>query len=154
MLRRLRWIPGALLGAARLADGAPPPPPDVGVPAGASPAALAPCGARRNCVRSGEPGAPPPIPYAGSRAETERALLAALATLPRTRIARHDGDYVRAECRSRVFRFVDDLELLLDDARGVVHVRSASRVGRDDFGVNRRRVAALHAAMAAAGATR
>jgi uncharacterized protein (DUF1499 family) len=62
-------------------------------------------------------------------------------------VAERRGDYLRAECRSRVFRFVDDLELLFDDAAGVVRYRSASRVGRSDLGVNRRRVDALRAAV-------
>ena len=42
-------------------------------------------------------------------------------------------------------RFVDDLELTFDEKAGVLHVRSASRLGRRDFGVNRARVEALRA---------
>ena len=145
MLDRFRWIPGALLAAARLRDAPAPPPPELGARDGA----LAPCRLRTNCVRSGDPaaGAPAPIPYLGSRAETERAVLDAAAALPGARVVERRGDYVRAECRSRVFRFVDDLELLFDDARGVVHYRSASRVGRNDFGVNHARVTRLRAAL-------
>jgi uncharacterized protein (DUF1499 family) len=146
---RLSWVLGALRAALRLADAASPPPRDLGLRDGA----LRPCPGTPNCVRSadrpGEAG-PPPIPYVGSRAETERAVLAAVGALPGARVAEQRGDYVRAECRSRVFRFVDDLELLFDDAARVVRFRSASRVGRSDLGVNGRRVAALAAAVAAA----
>ena len=74
-------------------------------------------------------------------------MLDAAAALPGARVVERRGDYVRAECRSRVFRFVDDLELLFDDARGVVHYRSASRVGRNDFGVNRARIARVLSAI-------
>jgi uncharacterized protein (DUF1499 family) len=51
--------------------------------------------------------------------------------------------YLWATYRSRLFRFVDDLELRLDAEKGVVHVRSASRLGYSDFGVNRERVEML-----------
>ncbi len=54
-----------------------------------------------------------------------------------------DDRYLWATFRSRVFRFVDDLELRLDEAGGVIHVRSAARLGYADFGVNRKRVVAL-----------
>ncbi|MDQ6965890.1 MAG: DUF1499 domain-containing protein, partial [Mariprofundaceae bacterium] len=51
-----------------------------------------------------------------------------------------DDDYLHATFTSRLFRFVDDVELHRDAASGVVHIRSASRVGHSDFGVNRKRV--------------
>lgn len=54
--------------------------------------------------------------------------------------------YLHATYTSRLFRFVDDLELRLDRQTGVIHVRSASRVGRSDFGVNRKRVERLRQA--------
>jgi len=53
------------------------------------------------------------------------------------------GSYLHAEARSRVFRFVDDVEFVLDPGARVIQVRSASRVGYSDFGVNRRRVERL-----------
>jgi uncharacterized protein (DUF1499 family) len=60
------------------------------------------------------------------------------------REARGDaGPYVYAEFRSKLLGFVDDLELLYDDKAGLFHVRSASRLGRRDFGVNRTRVEKL-----------
>ena len=144
VLHRLAWVPGALRAALRLADSASPPPAELGPRDGA----LRPCALPDNCVRSadrpGEPG-PPPLPYLGDRAATERAVLDAVAALPGARVVERRGDYVRAECRSLVFRFVDDLELLFDDAARVVRYRSASRVGRSDLGVNRKRIRALRA---------
>ena len=77
---------------------------------------------------------------------------AVVARQPRTTIVTDTGEYLRAECRSRLFGFVDDLELHLWPAGGVLAVRSAARLGWSDFGVNRRRVAALHAALKDAGA--
>jgi len=63
--------------------------------------------------------------------------------LPRTAILEASEVYLHAACRSRVFRFVDDLQLRLNPQTGEVAVRSASRTGYWDFGVNRRRVESL-----------
>ena len=63
-----------------------------------------------------------------------------LESMHRVRITEATSTYIHAEFTSLVFRFVDDLELLLDSEAGVIHVRSASRVGRSDLGANRRRV--------------
>ena len=59
------------------------------------------------------------------------------------RIEKDTGDYLWATFRSRIWRFVDDTELRLDAAGKVIHVRSASRVGKGDLGVNRKRVERL-----------
>ncbi len=58
----------------------------------------------------------------------------------RTRITEESNGYIHAEFTSVIWRFVDDVEFFFDDAAKVVHVRSASRFGRFDFGVNRRRI--------------
>src|SRR5262249_27541182 len=63
-----------------------------------------------------------------------------VAAWPRTRVVTAADGYLHAECTSLVFRFVDDLECLLDRDANVIHVRSASRAGHSDLGVNRRRV--------------
>jgi uncharacterized protein (DUF1499 family) len=62
----------------------------------------------------------------------------AVQALPRTRIVLAHANYLYAEFRSRLLGFVDDVEFFFDGV--VVHVRSASRLGRRDFGVNRARV--------------
>lgn len=81
-----------------------------------------------------------PIPYTGPLGEARERLLAILRGLPRTKLVEEGQDVLRAECRSRVFRFVDDLEIRFDDAAKLIHFRSAARLGRRDFGVNRERM--------------
>jgi uncharacterized protein (DUF1499 family) len=54
--------------------------------------------------------------------------------------------YMHAEFSSAIFRFVDDVEFVLDEQNSVIHFRSASRVGRDDLGANRARIEAIRAA--------
>ncbi|MGA7800135.1 MAG: DUF1499 domain-containing protein [Gammaproteobacteria bacterium] len=61
------------------------------------------------------------------------------------RLQQQGGSYLHATFTTRVFRFKDDLELRLDRRRSVIQVRSASRVGYSDLGVNRRRVERLRA---------
>jgi uncharacterized protein (DUF1499 family) len=68
------------------------------------------------------------------------------AALPGVRVVERTASHLRAECESRWFRFIDDLDLVLDAPSGVAHVRSAARLGRRDFGVNRARVEALRRA--------
>jgi uncharacterized protein (DUF1499 family) len=71
--------------------------------------------------------------------------------MPRTRIVEFDSDFLHAESRSAVFGFVDDLELWLRASEKRIAVRSASRVGWSDMGVNGRRVETLRRSLAAAG---
>lgn len=107
---------------------------------------LAPCKRTPNCVSS---QADPqdrehyisPIAYRG----TMRELRQVVASMPRTTIIKADGQYLYAEFRTRLMRYVDDVELYYDERAGLVHVRSASRLGRRDFGVNRGRVEELRA---------
>ena len=68
-----------------------------------------------------------------------------VASTERTTIVEQRADYLYAEYRSRVMGFVDDVEFLLDEPARVIHVRSASRLGRSDFGVNRARIEAVRA---------
>jgi len=56
------------------------------------------------------------------------------------RITEEKAGYLHAEFRSALFGFVDHVELRLDEAANRIDVRSASRTGYYDFGVNRRRV--------------
>lgn len=60
-------------------------------------------------------------------------------------ITHETKDRLHAEATSLMFRFVDDIDALLDADAQLIHVRSASRVGHSDFGVNRRRIEALRA---------
>jgi len=54
-------------------------------------------------------------------------------------------NYLHAQYRSRLFRFIDDLEFYWDEHDQLCHVRSASRLGYYDFGVNRKRVESIRA---------
>lgn len=67
-------------------------------------------------------------------------MAAAISMETRTRIVVKGKRYLRAEARSAFFRFMDDVELLADENAGLIHFRSASRIGFGDLGVNRRRM--------------
>jgi uncharacterized protein (DUF1499 family) len=86
-----------------------------------------------------------PFPFAGSAAEGLARVKAAALSFPRTKVVEEAPGYVHVTFTSAVFRFVDDVEFEADEAAKVVNVRSASRVGRGDFGVNRKRVEAIRA---------
>ncbi len=117
---------------------------------------LAPCPDSSNCVCSHDgDGAHAIAPFAfeGSPEEAMKRLRAVLASWPRTTVVTEDDGYVYAECRSLLFRFVDDVEFLLDGPAKVIHVRAAARIGKSDLGVNRRRVEALRQAFAGRAAS-
>ena len=101
---------------------------------------FAPCKRSPNCVSSqADPGDREHYiaPLKGSMQDVKKAVEA----MPRTRIIRTDANYLYAEFRTRLLRYVDDVEFF--DDGNVIHVRSASRLGRRDFGVNRNRVEEL-----------
>ncbi len=95
-----------------------------------------------------------PLRIVAQPQEAWAALRQAVLTLPRTRIVTERSDYLHAECTSAFFGFVDDLELHLRGQEGIIAVRSASRVGYSDFGVNTRRVEKIRAALASRGIIR
>jgi len=118
---------------------------------------LAPCPASPNCVSSDardESHRVPPLALAVDSAEAWRAARERVSELPRTRIVRVTADSLHAECRSAVFGFVDDLELQLRPEEGIIAVRSASRLGYSDLGVNRRRVEDLRTSLTNRGVLR
>jgi uncharacterized protein (DUF1499 family) len=78
--------------------------------------------------------------YTGSKDDAYRKLVALIASYRGTRLVATQDNYLRAEFRSAIFRFVDDVEFLFSEDQPVIHVRSASRAGYYDFGVNRRRI--------------
>jgi uncharacterized protein (DUF1499 family) len=81
-----------------------------------------------------------PIPFTGTLERAQRRLAEVLRSLPGMRIVSEEPGRIVAESRSRVFRFVDDLDLRLDERAGLIHFRARARVGSYDFGVNRRRM--------------
>ena len=84
-----------------------------------------------------------PIAFKGDAVAAMAAARKAVESMQGSTVIRHEGNYLYAEFRSRLMRFVDDVELYSDDKAGLIHVRSASRLGRRDFGVNRARVESL-----------
>ncbi|MET0396522.1 MAG: DUF1499 domain-containing protein [Longimicrobiaceae bacterium] len=106
--------------------------------------ALRPCPSTPNCVSTEAADARhamPALPFADAPAAAQARARAALLAEPRTRIVAEAPGYLRAEARSRLIRFVDDVEVVVDGGARVVRFRSASRVGRSDLGVNRARMA-------------
>lgn len=109
----------------------------------AEPTALDACRNTRNCVVDSPDAHDPalrPIAFRAPIEQVMRIMTDAIAGESRLRIIVKGRRYLRAEARSALFRFVDDVELLADENAGLIHFRSASRVGRWDFGVNRRRM--------------
>lgn len=104
---------------------------------------LADCPATPNCVctQCSDPEHHlEPLHFSGSPEEAIERLKSLVGAMPRSKIVTADERYIHAEFSSRVFRFVDDVEFLIDPATKTIHFRSASRVGRSDLGVNRQRM--------------
>jgi len=101
---------------------------------------LAPCRRSPNCVSSQADPSDREHYVAPLKASMED-VRTAVEALPRTRVVLAHPNYLYAEFRSRLLGFVDDVEFFFDGA--AVQVRSASRLGRRDFGVNRARIERL-----------
>ena len=124
----------------------PPPPPAIHE--------LAPCPDRPNCVSSlaeDDTHRIEPLPLEGEPEEALERLRQIIEEMPRATVDEIEAGYLKARFRSRVFGFTDDLELVVDSEAGVIHVRSASRVGYSDLGVNRKRVDEIRSRFRGAG---
>lgn len=109
---------------------------------------LAPCPPTPNCVSSDATDLAHQVRPLGFDLPAEEAWEIAKQTvsaMPRTKIISASDDYLHAECSSAVFGFIDDLELHLRPDKSIIAIRSASRMGHSDFGVNRDRVEKLRA---------
>jgi uncharacterized protein (DUF1499 family) len=106
---------------------------------------LAACPSSPNCVSSQAPSSDKehriePISFT-STAEAAMAKLKSLVQdMERTEIITETGDYLYAEFTSALMGYVDDVEFYLDSSANIIHVRSASRLGKSDLGVNRQRI--------------
>ena len=89
-----------------------------------------------------------PLALRGSGAETLTRLRALVETMPGARVESAQADYLYATFTTPLMKYVDDVEFWFDPAARVVHVRSASRIGRGDLGLNRKRVEAIRSALA------
>lgn len=119
-------------------------PTDIGVQSGQ----LAPCPNTPNCVNSQSQAAQSqiePLTYNTTPVNAIADLKKVIGGMERTSIVTETQNYLYAEFTSKLMGFVDDVEFLVDDHAKVIHVRSASRLGKSDLGVNRQRVEAIRA---------
>lgn len=117
------------------------------------PASMPACPSTPNCVSSlasDKEHAIAPIAYTGSPEAAMQRMQTVLDSLERSTPVVQSATHLHYEVRSLIFRFVDDVECLLDATHSVIQIRSASRVGYSDFGVNRRRVERIRKAFEAA----
>ena len=115
---------------------------------------LSPCPSSPNCVSSQSADsahAVMPLHYSSSTHEAMAGLRKIILRMKRTKIVTETDGYFHAEFASALWRFVDDVEFSFDDHAKLIQVRSASRLGYSDFGVNRKRVEAIRAAWQASG---
>ena len=115
---------------------------------------LAPCPSSPNCVSSqgsDREHAVEPLSFLGTVSGAHAALRQIILSMKRSQIIIETDSYIHAEFTSAIFRFVDDVEFWFDENEKVIHVRSASRVGNSDLGVNRKRVEEIRARWTTSG---
>ena len=114
---------------------------------------LAACPSSPNCVSSQSPQEDSehyiaPIDCSGVSNPMAR-LRSVVSGMERTTIINESEDYLYAEFKTALMGFVDDVEFYLDSAANMIQVRSASRLGQSDLGVNRKRIEAVRSQFAA-----
>ncbi len=111
---------------------------------------LRPCPTSPNCVVSQNADAKhaiKPITYHVAQDKARETLLKVLTVVPRTEVIEQTDNYIHAISKSRIFKFVDDVEFYFPNNESVIHIRSSSRVGDSDFGVNRTRLEQIRLAL-------
>jgi uncharacterized protein (DUF1499 family) len=119
-------------------------PTNIGVQSGK----LAACPGTPNCVNSQSLDAQSkiaPLAYNSSSVEAMAKLKTVIGDMEKTKIITETNNYLYAEFTSKLMGFVDDVEFLVDDDAKVIQVRSASRLGESDLGVNRKRIETIRA---------
>ena len=104
---------------------------------------LAPVPSSPNCVSTqtdSDQHKAAPIRFSGDAAVAIDCLHSIITAERGVTVTEQQDNYLHAEFRSRIFRFVDDVELFANADTGEIHFRSASRTGHSDFGVNRNRM--------------
>ena len=104
---------------------------------------LAPCPESPNCVSTYATDAEhgiEAIVYAGETAVAQKKLLTLIQAMPHSTLITNQPGYIHAEFRSPTMGFIDDVEFYFDEEAGLIHFRSASRLGHGDMGVNRKRM--------------
>ncbi len=89
-----------------------------------------------------------PLRYTGDAKRAWAALRRVVDGMQRVKVVKSEPNYLYAEFSTRLMGYVDDTEFCLDEKAGVIHVRSASRLGSGDFGVNRERIESIRAKLA------
>jgi uncharacterized protein (DUF1499 family) len=89
-----------------------------------------------------------PLALRGDGPATMAKIRTIVQAMPGVKIVKSDADYLYAQFTTPLMKYVDDTEFWYDPAAQVIQVRSASRLGERDFGVNRKRVEAVRAALA------
>ena len=113
---------------------------------------LAPCPESPNCISSqasDEEHQTEPLPIRTTPEEAMKRLSEILRAMPRARVVTESPTYLRAEFTSRIFRWVDDVEAYVEPDAKLVHIRSSSRTGYSDLGVNRSRIETIRERYAA-----
>jgi len=90
-----------------------------------------------------------PFVLQGSGPQTIERIRRVVEAMTGAKVVQANSGYLYAQFTSRMLKFVDDVEFWFDPQAGVIQVRSASRLGRKDFGVNRARIEAIRARLAA-----
>jgi uncharacterized protein (DUF1499 family) len=81
-----------------------------------------------------------PFKASGDGSAEVAKIRSVLKSMSHTVIVKDEPGYIYAQCTTPILKFTDDVEFALDASKGIIDVRSASRIGRKDFGVNRARV--------------
>ncbi len=102
------------------------------------------CNGKWNCVITqtvdGQKPNAQPMHYTGSKKEARALLKKIILSFARTKIITENEDYIYATFESGFWHFIDDVEFYFPNNANTIQMRSASRVGKYDFGVNKRRL--------------
>ncbi len=107
---------------------------------------LRPCPDSPNCISSESTNPKQriePLRYETSMAEARTKLQRLVESMNRTTVLAETSNYLRVAFRVPLTGFVDDVEFRFDEGQKVIHMRSASRTGHWDLGVNRRRLVTI-----------
>jgi uncharacterized protein (DUF1499 family) len=110
---------------------------------------LKPCPDKPNCVSSSGPDEDHEVTalrLQGSPRQSLQKVKRIVLGMPRTRIVEERDDYLAVEFESLIFRYVDDVEFYAPSHAKAIQVRSASRLGHSDLGVNRKRIESIREA--------
>ena len=90
-----------------------------------------------------------PLPLRGDGPGTLARIKSVIEAMAGAKVVKSESDYLYAQYTTPLMKFVDDVEFWYDPDARVIQVRSASRIGKGDMGVNRKRIEAVRAALAA-----